>query len=416
MKGIFIILDGVADLPTPLLAQKTPLETAKTPNLNQIARKSSLDYCFTVKDGLAPQSHNSVLSLLGYDPTLIPRGPLEAMGSGISLKKGDLSLRTNFATINNLKDQNILDKRVGRTLTTSEAKTLAKAINKEVKLSYPFEFHSTIQHRGVLVFRGGFSDNLTNADPYYGKGIVIANTNNKLNFSKPLDDEEDSKLSSELLNTFIRKSHEVLDKHPINIQRVKMGLYIANIILCREPGNSPIKLKKQRGKWMSLGYMPLEIGIGKAAGMDVYKFKYPKQKGIDVYPTLHAGLNLAIKNSIKMLKKYHKKYDYFYIHFKEPDIPGHDNKPLEKVKMIETLDEKFFSFLKNFIKDKKLIITADHTTACRLKAHTADPVPVLAYPSTGSKKLNPQRRFTEAFGKEGKKIVGRKLLETYFFN
>jgi len=160
--------------------------------------------------------------------------------------------------------------------------------------------------------------------------------------------------------------------------------------------------------------MPLEIGIANACKMDILKFKGPKLKGMDVYANLHATLKGFIKFSIKMLKRNKKKYDYFYIHFKETDIPGHDNKPQEKIKMIELLDKIFFSFIKKFVKTEKLIITADHTTSCRVKAHTADPVPVLTFPNYSSKNKKEQR-FTEKDGLAGKKILGRKLLESNFF-
>ena len=247
MRGVFIILDGVADLPTSALNNQTPLEAAKTPNLDEIAKKSKLDYCFPVKEGIAPQSHTAVLSLLGYDSSTIPRGPLEAQGAGIKIRKGDLVLRTNFCTIDSIKDGNILDKRAGRIFTKKETKILARAINENVKLPYPFEFHSTVQHRGILIFRGGFSDNITNADPFYGKGVAYQKEEAKIQFSRPMDDEDDSKLSADLVNAFMRKSHEVLNNHPINIARAKKGLFAANFLNCREPGNSPIKLKKIKG-------------------------------------------------------------------------------------------------------------------------------------------------------------------------
>ena len=264
MRGVFIILDGVADLPTSALNNQTPLEAAKTPNLDEIAKKSKLDYCFPVKEGIAPQSHTAVLSLLGYDSSTIPRGPLEAQGAGIKIRKGDLVLRTNFCTIDSIKDGNILDKRAGRIFTKKETKILARAINENVKLPYPFEFHSTVQHRGILIFRGGFSDNITNADPFYGKGVAYQKEEAKIQFSRPMDDEDDSKLSADLVNAFMRKSHEVLNNHPINIARAKKGLFAANFLNCREPGNSPIKLKKIKGKWLALAIRPLENGIAKA--------------------------------------------------------------------------------------------------------------------------------------------------------
>lgn len=413
MKGVFVIIDGAADLPCASLGDKTPLEAAKTPNLDIIAKKSKIEHCYTVGENVAPESSSAIVSLLGFDPNFAPRGPLEAMGAGIPLKRGDLALRCNFATVDGLAEGNILDARAGRTLTTKEAKILAEAINKNVKLPYKFEFHSTTQHRAVLVFRGGFSDNISNADPFYGAGISTPALNPKIVYSKPLDEEDDSLLSANLLNGFIRHSHEVLNKHPINIIRAKRGLFAANILLCRDPGNGPVKFNKMKGRWLALGYMPLEKGIAEAAGMDLFKFKYPEMKGIDVYANLHAGLNEAVEKAVTMLKKNRDKYDYFYIHFKETDIPGHDNKPHEKVKMIEVIDHKFFSFLKDFIDDKKLIVTADHTTSCTKKIHTSDPVPVLLYPHEITEE---GRRFTEAEGRKGRKIAGRKLLENNLFS
>ncbi|MBU0760271.1 MAG: phosphoglycerate mutase [Nanoarchaeota archaeon] len=414
MKGIFIILDGVSDLPCKILGQKTPLETAKTPNLDFLSSKGKLDYCYTVKENVAPQSQSAVVSLFGKDPNLAPRGSLEAQGAGLTLANGDLAFRTNFATIDDLNNLNIIDRRAGRTLTTKEARILAKAINEKVKLSCKFEFIPTVHHRGVLVFRGGFSDNITNLDPEYGRGIVNPNSDNKVHFSHAVDDEEDSEFSAELLNNFTRQSFKILDNHPINKKRAGKGLHAANIILSRDAGNKPVKFKKLKGKWAAFCYMPLEIGIAKSLNMDIFKFKPPKLKSMDVYANLFSGLKGFMKFSTKKLKKNKNKYDYFYIHFKKTDTPGHDNKPLEKVKMIELLDQKFFSFLKEFIGENKLIITADHTTSCEQKAHTADPVPVLTYPISGKKK-NPNQRFTEQDSKTGRKILGRKLLEQNLF-
>ena len=415
MKGMFVIIDGVADESCKALGDKTPLEAAKTPNLDEISEKSKMDYCYPVKEGVAPQSSSAIFSLLGYDPVYVPRGPLEAMGAGISLTNGDLALRTNFASVKGMENGEILDRRVGRTLTTKEAKILAKAINENVFLPFKFEFYSTVQHRGVLVLRGGFSDNITGTDPAYGSGVVRRRPIEKITFSRPQDEEDDSKLSADLVNTFIRKSFEVLDGHAINLYRRKKGLYPANLLLCRDAGNEPIKLNKIKGKWMALGYMPLEIGIAKATGMDVYKFKYPKLKGIDAYDNLYSGLKRAIKYSIKMLRKYRKKYDYFYIHFKETDTPGHDNKPVDKVRMIELLDREFFGFLKKFLRNERLVVTADHTTSCRVKGHTSHPVPVLIYGGPSQKKILRGQRFTEKEGYKGKKWLGRKLLDGTLF-
>ena len=415
MKGVFIILDGVSDEPVQALGQKTPLEAAKTPNLDFIAKKSRIDYCYTVKEGVVPESSAAVVSLLGYDPNFAPRGPLEANGLGIKLKPGDLAFRCNFATIDDMQSLQVIDRRAGRTLTTEEARILAKAINEKVKLphGYRFDFYPSIQHRGVLVFRGGFSDNITNADPAYSGAAAEPGVSSKMVFSRALDEDDEAILSAELVNSFVRQSFEVLDRHPINLARAKKGFYSANIILCRDAGNEPAKFKKLAGKWMALGYMPLEKGIAEAAGMEIYKFSYPKLKGIDVYGNLYEGLERAIKYAKRMIWWKNTKYDYFYIHFKETDIPGHDNKPFDKVKMIELLDKKFFSFMRKYLKEGiKLVVTADHTTACRKYAHSAEPVPVLTY-HHGKES---EKRFTEAEGLKGRKLMGRNLLKNAFFS
>ncbi len=415
MKGVFVIMDGVADESCQILGGKTPLEFAKTPYLDEIAKRAKLDYCYPIKQDVAPESSSAVLSLLGYDYDEVSRGILEAVGAGAKLRNGDLAFRFNFASVDGLDNGGeILDSGVGRTLSTKEAKVLAAAVTKGLKGNerFKFDFFPTIQHRGVLIFRGGFSDNISDANPFYSGGkSVMSGRSAKFVFSKPLDDEDDSKFSADLLNHFIRHSHNILDKHPINIERARKGLYMANAILCRGAGNEVPRLKKMRGRWMALGYMPLEQGVAKSAKMDVYRFKYPKLKGIDAYANLYDGLNSAIKYAIKMLKRKRKKYDYFYIHLKETDVPGHDNKPFEKAKMIELIDKKFFSFLRGFLaKNKaKLVLTADHTTACRTKGHTATQVPVLTYPHEG--KVVEGQRFTEKDGMKGKKILGKKLLE-----
>lgn len=403
MKGVIVVLDGIADEGVYSLGQKTPLEFAKTPNLDFFSGKGKVDYCYPVKKDYVPESNEGVLSLLGYDSFSVGRGALEALGLGINLTSGDLAFRCNFASIDDINEGGVLDRRAGRTLTTKEAKTLAQAINDNVKLEFPFRFYSSVQHRGVLVIKGGFSDNIGDVEV----------KNGKLTFSKVLDEDDDSQLSADLVNKFVRKSYDVLDKHPINVARARKGLFSANVLLCRGAESDKLRLKKLKGKWMALGYMPLEIGIARAAKMDVYKFAYPKLKNMDVYNNLYAGLRGAIKSSIKMLKKNKKRYDYFYVHFKECDIPGHDNKPLDKVKMIEMIDGKFFGFLRKYLREgEKLIVTGDHATACRKKAHTAGEVPVLSfpYPGEGKKGKSEGVRFTESEGMKGRRFLGKRVL------
>ena len=140
-------------------------------------------------------------------------------------------------------------------------------------------------------------------------------------------------------------------------------------------------------------------------------------KKFDVYENLYAALKKAIKFSIKSLKKNYKQFDYAYIQFKETDIPGHDDKPLEKKAMIEMLDKFFFSFLKKFSGKKgiKIAVTGDHSTPCHLRSHSADPVPVLLFGKEAEK--DECGSFNELESRKGKlgKIYGKDFLKKIKF-
>lgn len=408
MKGVLVIIDGLGDLPSSQLGDKTPLEAAHTPNLNFLAARGELGYMYSVRPAFVPESDEAVVSIFGNDLVSSTRGQLEAIGSDVKLMRGDLALRANFATIDSYKNKNILDRRVGRTLTTSEAGALAKDLNNKIKLPCKFLFKPTIQHRGVLVFRGGFSDNISGNDSVYSHGK--ANFTDKFGNCKPLDDEENSQYTANVVNEFLEKANEILENHPINETRKKRGLMPANFILVRGAGIEPPKLKNYK-KWLSVAYMPLEIGISKQSGMKNFSFDYPRLKDLDVYKNLYESLSQACKFAIKVLWKNRKKIDYAYVHLKEVDIPGHDNKPLEKKTMIEYIDRTLFDFLRKFAPPNKIkvVVTADHSTPCKLKAHSADPVPVLFY------NLNPvpkETKFSEREARKGKlgRILGSELL------
>ena len=414
MKGVLVVLDGVGDRACGNLNGMTPLEAAETPNLDYMAQEGVMGHIYPISENMAPESDTATVALLGNNPFLSTRGVFEAIGAGLKIERGDLALRTNFGTLDNLTSCKVLDRRAGRTLTTKEAQILAKEINK-IFLPRKFLFKPTVQHRGVLVLRGGFSDNITNTDPAYPIKGKFQHTYD-FSFSKPLDDDENSKYTANMVNELIEQSFLRLSKHPLNQQRVKKGLHPANILLTRDGGIEIPKIRKFK-KWMAVHYLPLEIGISKVAGMDVFSFDYPEMKGYDSYANMYDALNKAVKFAEKNLKKHKKDYEYCYIHFKETDVPGHDNKPLEKKTMIELIDKKFFSFLKKFAEKNKIIlaITADHSTPCELKSHSADAVPLLLF-NSGEEK-DGCVAFSEVESKKGKlgKIYGREVLKKIGF-
>jgi len=398
MKGVFVILDGIGDLPNNMLDGKTPLEIANTPNLDFLAARGELGYMYPVKPGFVPASDEAIVSIFGNDLISSTRGQLEARGAGLKLIRGDLSFRANFATIDSLEKGNIIDRRAGRTLTTDEAEELATALNR-IDIPVKFLFKPTIQHRGVLVFKGGFSDNITGNDLTYVGGK--SQTASEIGKCKALDDEENSVYSANVVNEFLKKAYEVLNKNPVNEDRRRRGLLPANYLLIRDAGVEVPKLKQYR-KWFSVAYMPLEIGFSQLSGMGVFTFNYPRLKKLDSYENLYDGLKKACKFSIKTLKRQRKKFDYAYIHIKETDLPGHDNKPIEKKEMIEYIDKTLFKYLRKIAPPNqlKIVVTGDHSTPCKLKEHSADSVPVLFY--NGAEPNIPKaRKFCEKEARKG---------------
>jgi len=405
LKGILVILDGLGDLPNKQLNCKTPLDAAKTPNLDFLAARGEIGYMYPVKPGFIPGSDEAIVSIFGNELKNSTRGQLEARGTNINLKKGDLAMRVNFATIDSLEKGNIIDRRAGRTLTTKEANALAEDLNN-IKLPCEFEFISTVQHRGVLVLRGNFSDRIFGNDSHP--------STEKIKQCKTIDNKENSKYTINVLNEFLEKAYEVLDKHEINMKRKSKRLMPANYLLVRGAGTDAPKLKLYK-KWISVSYMPLEIGFSKTSGMKVFSFNYPKLKNLDAYKNLWDGLKKMCRFSVKILKKNYKKYDYAYIHIKETDLPGHDNKPIEKKLMIEHVDKTLFKFLRKFAPyhKVKVVVTGDHSTPCKLKAHSSDPVPVLFYNDSIPK----EKKFCEKEARKGTlgRVMGNQLLKKVGF-
>ncbi len=407
MKGILVIIDGMGDLPHAQLQGKTPLEAADIPNMNFLATRGEMGLLYPVRPGFIPESDEALASLFGNNLNFGIRGQLEALGSEIKLSRGDLALRANFATIDSIKDGNILDRRSGRTLTTKEAEILARDLNNRVKISCNFLFKPTIQHKGVLVFKGGFSENVLGNDATYVQGKSQSIT--KARLCRPMDEEDNSQYTANMLNDFIRRSHELLSIHPINESRERRGLLPANYILLRSPGIDTPKLK-QYPNWFSFSYTPLEKGFSTASGMKLFSFDYPEMKSLDSYSNLWDGLRIACKEAAKTIEKNHKKFDYAYIHISEPDFAGHDNKPIEKKQMIEHIDSTLFHFLKNFAPQRNIFIavSSNNSTPCKFKGHSSDPVPFFVY--NGS--IPREKNFSEKEAAKGAlgKVVGKDFL------
>ena len=353
-------MDGMADRPIKELGYKTPLETAKTPNMDKMAKMGICGLMDPIKPGIRAGSDTSHISILGYDPYTVytGRGPFEAAGVGVDVLPGDIAFRCNFSTA----DENgiITDRRAGRIREGTDK--IAETINSmELEEGVEVIFKESTGHRAVLVLRGeGLSDKISDADPKHEgkapKEVV------------PLEETAEARKTAELLNRFIQESYNVLKDHPVNLKRIEDGENPANIIIPRGAGAVPHVQpfgEKYGLKPVCIAETGLIKGIGKIAGMDLVDID-GATGGIDT--------NLEnIQNGI--LETASKDYDFLLINVDGADEAGHDGQMEEKVKFIEKADSIVGEIMK--LEDVYFILTADHSTPISVMDHTGDPVPLV---------------------------------------
>ena len=416
-KILYVVLDGLGDTPIKELGGKTPLDAALTPNMDKLAQKGKTGVVHTVGKGIAPESDIAVISLLGYDAHkyYTGRGPLESFAEGLKFADGNVAFRVNFATVED-DGRTIKDRRVGRNLSTEEATYLAKEINSKVTLTNAtFEFKNTIGHRGVLVIRAmhtQLSAWITNTDPAYDREGVFGIAKEKfepfVEESKPMPGYETSKPAQEaamLINEFTLKSHQVLQEAAVNKKRITDGKVPANVILSRDAGDRlpkfPPLSELYQVKFGSFVEMPVEKGIALLTGMSIVDV--PSNMG-------HPDVDYSIWAKIALQKM--PDFDGLYIHIKGPDEPGHDGNYEKKKASIEAIDKHFFGNLLPHLKLKDCIIlvTADHSTPCALKAHSSDPTPLLV--CGGNIKSDGSLSFSEKAAREGSlgTLLGRDIM------
>ncbi len=376
-KLLYLVLDGMAD---SIADKKTSLEIAHKPGLDYVAEHGICGLMYPISKGVAPESDAAVISILSYDPHryYTGRGPLEALGANMRFKEEiEVAFRANFATVvpQTLK---IIDRRAGRGLKTEEAKELAKAIDGlRLKYNSYAKVKATVGHRAVVIIGSEFyklSPMVDNSDPAYGRkgfiSVAVKHYSPYIRQVKPLEETLEAKITAEIVNEFTRKTVEILDKHPVNIERRKRGLLPANVILLRDAGNKLPKAtplpEKFNVKFALLAEMPVELGIGRAFGAYVEEVPLPTGNPKKDY-------KVRLEKTLKLLRN----FNIVYVHLKGPDEPGHDGNLELKKRKIEEIDKYFVRpFLKNISKEIAVMITADHATPPSAKAHTGDPVPV----------------------------------------
>ena len=398
---LYVCLDGLGDDPIPELDGRTPLEAAATPHLDALAARGTTGTVITVGPGIAPESDIGVFGILGYDPheEHPGRGVLEAIGIGMDFRDGDLAYRINFATA---EWPGIVDRRVGRDLTSEEAHALADDVNRTLRLpGASFELRATVEHRGALVIRSddgaALAADVSNTDPAYERrghlGVALEAFEPKVVTATALEPTPGAERAAGLTNAFVEGSARILDASEVNARRRSDGKLPGNLILTRDGGDRRPTLEPISERfgmpWACFVEMPVERGISLALGM--HPVDVPRLDATGFGPDAEelyaewAGLTADVLGDFQAL----------YVHIKGPDVPAHDGRAEDKRDVIAAIDRAFFGeVLPRVGSDTVVAVIADHATSCIRKAHTADPVPFLV--SGGSFRPDGSEAFGES--------------------
>ncbi|MEM0143040.1 MAG: hypothetical protein QXL94_03700 [Candidatus Parvarchaeum sp.] len=391
-KTVFIIVDGMADLPIKRLKDKTPLDYAIKTNLYKFLRHAEFAYP-TVLGKFAPQSDSGVMADLGYDPFKYStgRGWFECLGLGMQPKDGELSIRVNFGSVINGRLNAV---RVY--LSKQELEELSEEINKKVKIGADFEFKAGEDYRAGLVFRSGkkaFSSFVSNNEPgytarFFGNGVKLSFatgiTDRKIHRVKAI--KKEAEYTASLLNNFIAKASTVIKNSKVYKERRKKNLEVPNYLFLRDAANKDPKLQdineKYGKKWAAVVGMPLEKGIATAAGMTLISDFEEKDIKKDFYD--------KAEKTVKALSK----FDAIYLHIKQTDAVSHLGKFHDKYAIIENIDKIIISRLASTLDLEKdtLVLTCDHATSSELKRHINSNIPVMI----SNRKFGFSSNFSEA--------------------
>lgn len=384
MKYIVVLGDGMADYPIDELNQKTPLEYAHTPVMDELAQKSEIGQVHTIPAGMKPGSDTANLSVLGYDPKkyYTGRSPLEALSIGVPMKDTDIAIRCNIVTVSDeesdYKDKKMIDHSAGE-ISTEDADVLIQAV-QEAFGNETFHFYTGTSYRHLLIWDKGSVVELT--PPH---DILTKTIRNYLPKEK-------------LLADMMEKSYEILNNHPINVAREKAGLNKANSLWFWGAGTKPTldNFTEKTGKrGVMISAVDLLKGIGVGAGL-----KNIIVEGAD--GTLETNYEGKAQAAVDALTK--DGYDFAYIHVEAPDEMGHQGSVERKIKSIEYLDQRVIRVVKEGMdasgEEYRMLILPDHPTPIALRTHTSDPVPYMLFDSTnhGSRMWHYNEREAAASG------------------
>ncbi len=379
MKYIVVLGDGMADLNIAELKDKTCLEFAKTPVLDELAPLSEVGLCKTVPDGMKPGSDVANMSVLGFAPNKFytGRSPLEAVSMGIDLKPTDVTLRCNLVTLSDdepYENKTMLDYSAGE-ITTAEAAELIDYLKKEFD-DERLTLHAGISYRHCLVVKDGITGhNLTPPHDISDKKIT-----------EHLPKGE----NAEIYLGMMKKSYELLKNHPVNLKRTAECKNPANSVWLWGEGTKPALESFEKAHNLKGGIISavdLVKGIGMLSSLKIIDV----EGSTGNYDTNFQGKAEAAVEALT------DGLDFVYIHMEAPDECGHHGDFRHKIYSIEKIDgvvKTIITKLKAAGEDFAMLVCPDHPTPCALKTHTSDPVPYLLY--TNKKNLgNGAIRYTE---------------------
>ena len=362
MKTFVLVLDGMADEPIEQLEGKTPLEAAKTPNMDRLAREGKTGLARTIPKGLTPASDVGNLAILGYDPQkyYCGRGPLEAANLGIELKEGEVAFRCNLITADGDK---LADYTAGF-ITTDEARGLIEHLEKKMGAD-GIRFYPGTRYRHLAIFK----------EPRAAEGFL------KTACSPPHDiagwkisDHWPKGPEAKRLIALMESSRQVLPGHEVNQVRVDLKENPANMIWLWGQGTKA-KIPTYQERWGLTGAVisavDLVKGAGRLAGLEV--IEVPGATGY--YDTNYEG---KAKAALKSLKK----KEVVYLHVEAADEAGHNGELRQKIAAIENFDRLVVGTIlehAHTLGDVRILVMPDHPTPVEKRTHTSDPVPFVIW-------------------------------------
>ncbi len=365
MKHLIILGDGMSDEPLEQYGGKTPLQMAKKPHIDWLAKNGQLGRLVTVPERMHPGSEIANMAVLGYNVEEVyeGRGVLEAASMGVELQPDDLALRCNLLTIENEKIKN----HSAGHISSEEAEVLIQYLNDELS-NESVKFYPGVSYRHLLVIKNGRKE-LFCTPPHDVPGSFYRDV-----LVKPA--AEKAEPTALLLNDLINRSQQLLKNHPVNQNRKKRNKPAANSIWPWSPGYKPKmpSLSQMYGikKSAVISAVDLVQGIGVYAGMEVIHV----EGATGLYDTNYEGKAQATIAALK-------ENDFVYLHIEASDEAGHEGDVELKTKTIEYLDQRVVKYVLKEIKKMNepvaVAVLPDHPTPCALKTHTREPVPFIIY-------------------------------------